>query len=54
MPNSYLNSVDIMTITVYKHELQRISAMCLSVSPEAVSFMESRIFELEHPTPKTE
>ena len=52
MPNSYLNSVDIMT--VYKHELQRISAMCLSVSPEAVSFMESRIFEIEHPTPKTE
>ena len=50
----HINSVDIMTITVYKQELQRISAMDLPVSLEAISFMESRITEIEDPTPKTE
>jgi len=47
-----INSADMTTLIVYKQELLRIQMLNLSLDPCVAVFMESRISDIEDPTPK--
>ena len=52
--SNFISASDILTITVLKIELQRITDMNLKINSDIVDYMQSRIMAIETAPLKTE
>jgi hypothetical protein len=50
---TYINGADMVVLSAFKTELQRIIDLSLVVDPKVIEFIEGRILSIEEPTPKT-